>query len=60
MAAAPAPNPVIPIAIPIATVEIGEIINIENETLIKIHINNGCKVVKLFIISPITIVICLT
>src|SRR5574344_250050 len=49
--------PFSPIAKPIATVDIGLIIIIENDTAIKILINIGCKLVNELIPCPITAVI---
>lgn len=60
IAAAPAETPSSWIAIPIATVEIGEIIKKAKEQPIKIDINSGCKVVKLLINDPIAEVIAVT
>src|SRR5699024_4652039 len=56
--AAPEAIPEIPIAIAIATVEIGETMRILNAIAIRIHINNGCKLVKLFIFYIFIITLC--
>ena len=50
--------PVKPIAIPIATVDKGLIMIIENEAAINMHINQGCNVVKVLMICPMKNVIC--
>ncbi len=60
IAAAPAETPFNWIAIPIATVEIGEMIKKAKEQPIKIDINRGCSVVKLLINVPIAEVIAVT
>ncbi len=60
IAAAPAAKPLTWIAIAIATVEIGEIINTAKEQAIKIHIKTGCNSVNVLITLPIAEVIAVT
>ena len=56
--AAPDARPASPTAIPIATVEMGEIITIEKEAAIKMHIRIGCSTVNELIPFPIMALTC--